>query len=101
MGADGHIAIWRKDEVWEAFPDFDELARAMGLNVYCHELDGVEYYHGYSEYGAGRAFPNWDEKFSDKDLWFKEDDELTEEEKRQMRLKNWISSHSTHWEVWT
>ncbi len=102
MGADGHIRIWRDDEVRAAFPDCDELFAAIPTH-YADELDGTTYHHVYWGDGLDCC---WSHELD----WCVEPYRpQTAEEKAQRYAKldrvrefvAWLRPRGTHWEVWT
>lgn len=91
MGADGHIKIWRDDEVRAEFPDCDRLFGHLPTH-YADMLDGTKYHHCY--WGDG-MWSDW----RDEADWYTEDgsDLLP----RMREFVKWLHAHGTHWEVWT
>lgn len=89
MGADGHIKIWRADEVKRVWPDAASLFSCMPT-AYIHILDGVEYYHVY-----------WGDNLSCAPFDF---EDCYSNDVEPMRLKaflKWMDECGTEWEVWT
>jgi hypothetical protein len=90
MGADGHIIIWKDEEVREEFPECDKLFECLPT-YYRDELDGNVYHHCY---WGDNLWLDW----TDNEDWYLEED-IDIDNLRDFVV--WLEEHGTHWEVWT
>lgn len=112
MGADGHITIWRSNEVRKVWPDADTLFQHF-WNHYKHSLSGVEYdhlYHGDNMSADWRYEEDWLLPHPQEGHWIGQRRESLSSEQRleneavAVRLREfvrWLEENGTAWEVWT
>ena len=104
MGADGHIHIWKDEDVRTEFPDCNELFACLPTH-YVNELDGTRYHHCYFGDNIWVYYADEEDWYLPHD-WVKErtNDQEVERTAMKQRLEKfikWLDANKTHWEVWT
>ena len=89
MGADGHIIIWKDEDVRKEWPDCDDLFSCLPTH-YEDTLNGIKYHHCY---WGDNLYISWSED------WFARDGM---DERRIAAFANWLyDNYEAEWEVWT